>query len=92
MSFLSRDRKVKKFAKEVSEKQNSIFVFGSGSLAEEFIADLIRLGLGTKVALIAEDEKSWMDDLPDEVTCLIEQRMDKYKDRKLYDLTGFYLA
>ena len=92
MSFLSRDRKVKKFAKEVSEKQNSIFVFGSGSLAEEFLADLIQLGLADKVALIAEEDKSWIDDLEDQVTVLIETKIDKYKDRKLYDLIGFSLA
>jgi hypothetical protein len=92
MSFLSRDRKVKKFAKEVTEKQNTIFVFGSGSLAQEFISDLIHLGLASKVALIADSEKAWIDDLSDEITCLIEQKIDKYKDKKLYDLIGFSLA
>lgn len=92
MSFLGRDRKVKKFAKEISEKQNSIFVFGSGSLAKEFIFDLIKLGLGNKVALIADEERDWIEDIEESITILIENRIEKYKERKLYSLIGFSTA
>lgn len=90
--MFGRDRKVKKFAKEISEKQNSIFVFGSGTLSKQFVHDLIALGLGDKVALIAEEDREWIDDLPDDVSALVETKIEKYQERKLYELIGFSTA
>ncbi|MHA2362967.1 MAG: hypothetical protein ACXAC7_03350 [Candidatus Hodarchaeales archaeon] len=89
-----RDRKVKKFAKEIEERDNSIFVFGSNIQTKQFIEDLIRLGLGNKVALIADDEKDWVDDLQEEktISVLIEDNLVKYGEHKLYNLIGFNTA
>jgi len=94
MSFLSRDRKVKKFAKAVEERNNTIFVFGSDSQTQFFIEDLVRLGFGNKVALIADDDKSWIDDVQDQniVSVLVENNRQKYEDIKLYNLIGFNTA
>ena len=72
--FRLRDRKVKQFAKTVSEKKNSIFVFGSNVLTGEFIYDLLELGLGSKVALIADDDREWIDDVREKITVLIEKK------------------
>ena len=94
MSFLSRDRKVKQFAKAVEERDNTIFVFGSDFQTQQFIEDVIRLGLGNKVALIAEDEKNWIDEVQNQgnISVLIEKNLEKYSDKKLYNLIGFNTA
>ena len=90
--FRLRDRKVKQFAKIVSEKQNSIFVFGSNMLTGEFIYDLIEIGLGSKVALISDEEREWIDDVKEKITVLIEKKHEKYQERQLYDTIGFSTA
>ena len=90
--FRLRDRKVKQFAKTVSEKKNSIFVFGSNVLTGEFIYDLLELGLGSKVALIADDDREWIDDVREKITVLIEKKHEKYQERQLYDMIGFSTA
>ena len=94
MSFLSRDRKIKKFAKTVEERDNTIFVFGSDFQTHQFIEDVIRLGLGGKVALIAEDDKNWIDEIQDDdsISVLVEKNLEKYADKKLYNLIGFSTA
>ena len=90
--FRLRDRKVKQFAKTVTEKKNSIFVFGSNVLTGEFIYDLIEIGLEDKVALIADDEREWIEDVQEKITVLIEKKYEKYQERQLYDLIGFSTA
>ena len=90
--FRLRDRKVKQFAKTVSEKKNSIFVFGSNVLTGEFIYDLLELGLGGKVALIADDDREWIEDVREKITVLVEKKHEKYQERQLYDLIGFSTA
>lgn len=90
--FRLRDRKVKQFAKTVSEKQNSIFVFGSNVLTGEFIYDLIEIGLGNKVALISDEEREWIEDVKEKITVLIEKKHEKYQEHQLYDLIGFSTA
>ena len=90
--FRLRDRKVKQFAKTVTEKQNSIFVFGSNVLTGEFIYDLIEIGLGNKVALIADDDREWIEDVEEKITVLVEKKYEKYQERQLYDLIGFSTA
>ncbi len=90
--FKLRNRKVKQFAKTVSEKNNSIFVFGSNVLTGEFIYDLLELGLGNKVALIADDDREWIEDVREKITVLVEKKHEKYQERQLYDLIGFSTA
>lgn len=91
MGFL-KDRKVKKFAKAVEERQNTIFVFGSSALTKQFLEDLIRLGYGNKVALIAEEEHGWIEDFEEEISILVEKDLKKYQGEKLYHLIGFATA
>lgn len=90
--FRLRDRKVKQFAKTVTEKQNSIFVFGSNRLTGEFIYDLIEIGLSSKVALIADDDREWIEDVREKITVLVEKKHEKYQEPQLYDLIGFSTA
>ena len=87
-----KDRRVRKFAEKVAEHENTIFVFGSDTVTENFIRNLINLGLGNKVALIAEKDMLWIDDVEEEVTKLVEERKEEYNKKQLYETIGFHTA
>ena len=87
-----KDRKVKKFAEKVAEKENTIFVFGSDTVTENFIKDLVRLEIGNKVALISDRDLLWVEDVKDQVTTLVEHRKDEYAKPQLYTTIGFSSA
>jgi len=91
MSFF-KDRKVKKFAEKVAERENTIFVFGSDIVTENFVKDLVNLGMGVRVALIAENDSLWIDEVEEEVTSLIEGRKEEYNKPQLYNTIGFKTA
>ncbi|MFW9930772.1 MAG: hypothetical protein ACFFD1_15395, partial [Candidatus Thorarchaeota archaeon] len=92
MSFIFKDRKVKKFAEKVAEKENSIFVFGSDTITENFVRDLVHFGLGDKVALIADEERLWIEELENQLSILIEKRREEYDKAQLYNTIGFHTA
>ena len=87
-----KDRRVRKFAEKVAEHENTIFVFGSDTVTENFIRDLIELGLGNKVALIAEKDMLWIDEVGEEVTKLVEERKEEYNKKQIYETIGFQSA
>ncbi|MHA2339571.1 MAG: hypothetical protein ACXACX_19875 [Candidatus Hodarchaeales archaeon] len=87
-----KDRKVKKFAEKVAERENAIFVFGSDIVTENFVKDLVNLGMGSRVALIAENDSLWIEDVEEELSVLIEKRKEEYNQPHLYNTIGFTTA
>ncbi|MHA2296340.1 MAG: hypothetical protein ACXAEU_25345 [Candidatus Hodarchaeales archaeon] len=91
MGFFKR-RKVKKFAEKVAEKESSIFVFGSDIFAEILVEKLVELGAKDKVALISNNNMLWIEELEEEITILVEERLEEYNKPNLYKTVGFEKA
>ncbi len=94
MSVVQRifKRKVYKFAEEVKQKDLSVFVFGTNEFAEAFIERLLAIGLGDTLALIANREMLWIEELKDQISVLIEENRKEYKKQNLYRTIGFKKA
>lgn len=91
MSFFKK-RRVKKFAQQVAEKECTIFVFGSDIYAEILVERLVEMGVKDKVALISDMNMLWIEELEDEITVLVEERIEEYGKPLIYNTIGFDLA
>ncbi|OLS22714.1 MAG: hypothetical protein HeimC3_29880 [Candidatus Heimdallarchaeota archaeon LC_3] len=87
-----KDRKVKKFAEKVAERENTIFIFGSDIVTENFVKDLVNLGVGGRVALIAEEDSLWIDEVEEQITILVEKRKEEYDKPQLFNTISFSTA
>ncbi|MFX0114687.1 MAG: hypothetical protein ACFFB3_09070 [Candidatus Hodarchaeota archaeon] len=91
MSFMKRlvKGKVGKFSEAIEEKKVSVFIFGSNEFAREFVEHLIEAGAADTVALIAEEERLWVEEVEDTITVLVQEKKRDYKSIKLYRSLGF---
>ncbi|MFW9915817.1 MAG: TrkA C-terminal domain-containing protein [Candidatus Thorarchaeota archaeon] len=91
MSFMKRlvKGKVGQFSELIQEKKTSVFIFGSNDFAMEFITHLIDAGAANTVALIAEEERLWIEDVEETITVLIQEKKKDYKSEKFYKSLGF---
>ncbi|MHA2272951.1 MAG: hypothetical protein ACXACI_13880 [Candidatus Hodarchaeales archaeon] len=91
MSFMKRlvKGKVGQFSELIQEKKASVFIFGSNDFAMEFVTHLIDAGAANTVALIAEEERLWIEDVEDTINVLIQEKKKDYKSEKLYKSLGF---
>jgi len=81
--------KLEKFADKVNAKPYMIYIFGSNTLVQKLINELIRLGLGPMVALIADRKYYWIEDLGKAVDVLILDSPDELRMPTIYDKITF---
>ncbi len=81
--------KLDKFADKVNAKPRVIYVFGSNVLTQKLIRDLINLGIGPMIALIAERKYYWIEDLGKTIDVLILDSPDELKMPTIYDKITF---
>lgn len=85
-----KSRKIRKFAEEISQRANSIFIFGDNQYSETFVSHLIETGAAEKVALISTKRLLWVEDAKESgISTLIEERIEEYRKETLYRLIGF---
>ena len=81
--------KLEKFADKVNAKPYMIYIFGSNTLVQKLINELIRLGLGPMVALFADRKYYWIEDLGKAVDVLILDSPDELRMPTIYDKITF---
>lgn len=85
-----KKRTIKKFAEEVSQRSNSIYIFGHNQYSEAFVLHLIETGAAEKVAVISNKRLLWIEEAKEQgVSTLIEEREEEYRKETLYRLIGF---
>ncbi len=81
--------KLEKFIEKVRTKKTVIYVFGSNEIVHSFVATLCGFGFGPLVALIAERQKSWMDEYKAKIDLLVLDDPEILKDPSVYRRIGF---
>lgn len=91
MSFMKRlvKGKVGKFSEVIEEKKVSVFIFGSNEFARAFVEHLIEAGAADTVALIAEEERFWIEEVEETINVLVQEKKKDYKSIKFYKSLGF---
>lgn len=91
MSFMKRlvKGKVGQFSELIQEKKASVFIFGSNDFAREFVDHLVDAGAANTVALVAEEERLWIEDIEETITVLVQEKKKDYKSEKFYKSLGF---
>ncbi|MFX0091745.1 MAG: hypothetical protein ACFFBD_08275 [Candidatus Hodarchaeota archaeon] len=85
-----KKRTIKRFAEEISQRANSIFIFGHNQYSEAFVSHLIETGAAEKVAIISTKRLLWIEEAKENnISTLIEEREEEYRKETLYRLIGF---
>jgi len=84
--------KLDKFADKVNAKPYMIYIFGSNTLTQKVVSELIKLGLGPMVALIAERKYYWIEELGKSIDILILDSPEELRMPTIYDRIKFQNA
>ncbi len=79
-----RRSKLEWFAEQVNAKPSMIYIFGANQLVERVVRELIGLGFGPFVALIAEKKYYWIEELGATINVLILDSVEELKLPTLY--------
>ncbi|MCD6491729.1 MAG: hypothetical protein J7K59_05535 [Candidatus Korarchaeota archaeon] len=81
--------KLEKFADKVNAKPRMIYIFGSNDLVKRLINSFVELGLGTMVALIADKNHYWIQELSKSVDLLILENQEELRFPTIYEKIKF---
>ena len=84
-----RRSKLEWFAEQVNAKPSMIYIFGANQLVERIIRELIGLGFGPLVALIAEKKYYWIEELGATINVLILDSVEELRLPTLYHKITF---
>lgn len=84
--------KLERFVEKVKTKRSVIYVFGSNKITEEFVRVMCEYGFGPLIALIAEKERPWMEDIKAFIDLLTLDDVEILYDETIYRRIGFQNA